>query len=208
MRSGRTEEKQSQFLERFNAATDRWQDGRVVDIDNAGRRKRRAVRRVRHKQLHGVIRVDRAKRVLAQRDRQPRALRRPRFVRIARGRPPPPNVARALAVRDEHAESRHGVEHRECIALRLVEREVLFLRARVDREARGGRGRVLVLVLVHGEVQRRPDEDLQLRKVLLYDAQYALVLPSGLQQGIRAHERVCRSHREMSICLHNLCFRR
>ena len=149
------------------------------------------MRHVGHKQVHRVIRVDRPERVLAQPDRQPRALRRPGRVRIARRRPPPPHVARALAVRDEHAQRRHGGEHRERVPLRLVERELLLLRVRVDREARRGRGRVLVLVLVHGEVQRRPDKDLQLRKVFLDDAQYALVLPRRLQRAIiHTHEQV------------------
>jgi hypothetical protein len=170
---------ESQLLERFRAAADRRQDGRIVYSDNAGRSQRRTVRHVGHKQVQGMIWVNSAKRVLAQADRQPRALERPRLARIARQRPAAPHVARALAVRDEHAQGRYGIEHRERVALRLVDRVFLLLRTRVDREARlGRRGRVAVLV--HWVVQRRPYEHLQLREVLLDDAQYTLVLPRGL----------------------------
>ena len=137
------------------------------------------MRHVGHEEVEGVIRVNSAKRILAQADRQPGALERPRLARIARHRPAAPHVARALAVRDEHAERRDGLEHRERVALRLVDRELLLFRTRVDREARRGR-RGRVAILVHGIVQRRPDEHLQPREVLLDDAQYALVLPCGL----------------------------
>lgn len=172
----------SQILESFNAARNGQRGRRVVYTYDAGLGERRTVRDVRHEQLHRVIRVDRAKGVLAEADRQPRALKRPRLAGIPRRGFPPPHVARSLAVRDEHAQRRDGVEHRDRVALRLVDRVLLLLRARVDREARRG-GREPVLVLRHGVVQRRPDEHLQLRKVLLDDAQYALVFACGLGGG-------------------------
>lgn len=90
-------------------------------------------------------------------------------------------MARSLAEGDEHAHGRDGVEHRERIALRLVERVFLLFRARVDREARRGGREAVVPVLRHGVVERRPDEHLQLRKVFFDDVQYALVLACGLE---------------------------
>ena len=180
-----------QFLESFSAATDGRHDWRVVDIDDAGRGERRSVRHVRHEKVDRLIRVNNAKRVFTKRNRQPRALQhrlrlrhrlttrigaRARFrfrrtVRVAwwcrfrfRGRPDTaPYVARAFAVRDEHAQGGHGLEHRKRVALRLVERVFFLFCARTDRKARGGgHRRVAVVVLVHGIVERRPDEDLQL----------------------------------------------
>ena len=83
-----------------------------------------------------MIWVDRAERVLARADRNGRALERARLTWVLRHRPAPPDVARALAEGDEHAQRGDGIEHCECVALRLVERVHLLFRARVDREAR------------------------------------------------------------------------
>jgi len=92
------EKNSSQFLESFSAATDRRHDWSVVDIDDAGRGKRRSVRHVGHEQVNRLIRVNSSKRVFTKWDRQPRAFQhrprhrlrlrpRPRFItRIARSR--------------------------------------------------------------------------------------------------------------------------
>jgi hypothetical protein len=147
----RESENASQFLESFSAATDRRHDWRVVDIDDAGRGKRRSVRHVAHEKVNGLIRVNSPKRVFTKRDRQPRAFQhrprhrlRPRFItRIARlrfvrvawsrsrsggpgGPDSPPYVARAFAERDEHTQGGHGFEHGKRVTFRLVER-VFFL---------------------------------------------------------------------------------
>ena len=100
-----------------------------MDVYGAGLCQRRTVRDVGHEQVNRVIRVDRAERVLIQANRQPRALKRPQLRRITRRGAAPPDVARALAVRDEHAQRGDGVEHRERVALRLVERVLLLFRA-------------------------------------------------------------------------------
>jgi len=216
----------SQFLEGSGATADGGHDGRVVDVDDAGRGERGTVRDVGHEEVDRLIRVDRPKRVLAKRDRQPRAPhqrkrrrrrcrrlgrrlgRLPRFgaraVAAAAGRrdvlPTTPYVARALAIRDEHAQSGYRFEHRGRVSLRLVERIFFLFGARTDRVARrrrrgggggrrgggGGGGRrrgrrvSVLVVLVHGVVERRPDEDLQLGETFFDDAQDPFVLPRGL----------------------------
>ena len=170
----------------LNAAANRQRDRRVIDMCDAGLRERRSVGDVRRKELHRVIWVDRAERVLAEANRQPRAPKRPqfaRFARFARRGFPTPYIARSFAEGDEHAHRRDGFEHRERIALRLVERILLLFRARVDREARRGGREAILLVLRHGVVERRPDEHLQLRKVFFDHVQYALVLARGLWRG-------------------------
>ena len=134
---------------------------------------------VRDEQVHRVIRIDDTECVLAETNRQPGAHEPARLPWLSRRGPPPPDMARSLAKGDEHAHRRHGVEHRPRVPLRLVERELFFLRTRLHRETRRV-GRHPVFVLPAKVVERRPDEHLQLRKVLLYDAQYTLVLSCGL----------------------------
>ena len=176
-------------LRGIHAAADGQADRRVVNAYNAGLGKWRAVRRALREELDRLIGVDRAERVFRETDRQRRALEWAwrgggGGLTVGRRRPAAPDVAGALAEGDEHAHGGHCGEHGEGVALRLVERVYLVLRARCDREAGRGRGRTQVLVLVLRErvVQRRPHEHLQLRKVLLDDAQYPLVLPCRLQQ--------------------------
>ena len=135
-----------------------------------------------HVEVHRVIRIDHTERVLARTNRQPRALK-PTGLRLSRGGRPPPDVAQSLAKGDEHAHRGHGVEHRPRVQLRLVQRELFFLRTRPYRESRRVGRHPLVFVVLPPELERRPNEHLQLRKVLLYDAQYALVFPCGLVGG-------------------------
>jgi hypothetical protein len=168
------------ILVNFDAAANGQRDRHVVGLCDAGLSERRSMRYVRHEELHRVIWVDSAERVLAEADRQPRAPKRWRIARFVRRGAPPPNITRSLAEGDKHAHRRDGVEHRIRVALRLIERVFLLLRTRVDREARRGR-REPVFVLRHWVVERRPHEHLQFCKVLFDDAQYSLVLARGLE---------------------------
>jgi len=138
-----------------------------------------------------MIWVDPTERIFTETDRERRTLEWPWFARIARCRAAAPDVARALAEGDEHAHRGDGIEHCERIALRLVERVHLLFGARVDREARRGRGEP-ILVLRHGVVERRPDEDLQLCEMLLDDAQYAFILPCGLDVCVYTYKCACQ----------------
>ena len=144
------------------------------------------MRHVRHEELDRPIGVDSAEGILGQADRQRRPLERARRGRVRRGHgSAPPDVAGLPAEGDGHAHGGHGIEHGEGVALRLVERVQLVLRARGDREAgRGGRRAIVVLVLRDRVVQQRPHEHLlRPRKVLLDCMQYPLDFPHRLLPG-------------------------